>query len=251
MEFLACPIGFSGGMYFADKYIFKRPNRNVWEIVGGFLFAIFGLTLFQWGLPAIGIDIFFRDPIVFGTNIAPHILFAIGAIFALIGYCSVQILESRFAKAEAATLSKADRRIHELSRTRWQILRSSGFALATLLTLMLTILLIIAFRPTSWKVEKKAARFLEQIITSINEQTNFYKEHSQFNVVSDIETHLSKISRNYKWRIFRQSENLIEYFVTFDETYEFQFDVAISKKGHILTKLFLLPPRKHKKPNLD
>lgn len=251
MIFLAFPIGGTLGISYVDKRMLKREKSDKGKILGGFFIGVFGILLVFWIIPVIyNIRLFDWFGPIFGEGMDIFLFPFVAVFFSLIGYNSLGIFRKLFYKASTARFQGMDKKVKthvgmadktdELPKLKWQIIGTPKFALIILSISILLIFLLIVCRPTPWKAERKARAFLEKVITSVNNDTDFYKKRSKENAVSDMEEHKTMISNNYIIEVFN-NEGPYEYFVTFDEKYTFKVDINRSREGLILYKFYFIP----------
>lgn len=249
MLLIAWPIGLSLGMYSVGKLLLRTAIIDVWAIPAGFFAGLFSILLFGYILPLFGLNILDWAPIILGRNIDVYMFLMVAAFFSLIGYNSLSFFKKPHSKASKTRNQALNGNITtnvdvasetgELPKLKRNTISSSKLPLIILSVSILLILLLIAFRPTPWKAEQKARGFLEKVLVSVNDSTDFYKKHSTENVMRNIEEQKTKISKDYIIEVFN-NEGPYEYFVTFDKKYTFKADINYSG-GLILYKFYFIP----------
>jgi len=81
------------------------------------------------------------------------------------------------------------------------------------------------------KKEQKSREFLEQIIESVNNQTDFYKKRASALNVRQIEIYKDKFSNDYEIDLIDSDPGHYEYKITFNGKNEFLIIVLITKDG--------------------
>ena len=185
---IGIPLGSTLGIYIQDKRKYELPTYLPWRISSAFLVSLFGVMMVLKVLPLYGIDITDWLPPVFGKKIAIEFDLLNGSFFSLIGYLLISLFGGRKGP-ELQTSAVFFRRILPLG--------------------ILVILVSVAvYLSVTWQKEKidsvketeRSIRFLGQFLSSINEETDFYKNHSTETVLQEIQTYRSKISKNYDRR---------------------------------------------------
>ena len=75
--------------------------------------------------------------------------------------------------------------------------------------------------------KQKVEEFIEQIITSAIEQTEFHKKHSSNHAIDSIQKEAKNFSNCYKIRFMDVTFNAYEFTVIFDNGSEFYVDVIV------------------------
>ena len=226
---LAAPLGCSLGIYVIDRLIFKYSNHTGWRILAGFLLGFFGIFTVWKVLPLFGMNVFLWIPPVCRTDIDAYVIPFITAFFSLVGYHSIGIFSYFFNKTRIATTDTGSKRTIYLSRLSWLLLLLS----------ILVIFLSIVFRPTPWRQEKKARKFLVKVVTSINENTDFYKKHTKKQALDRIKKYRHLIIEDRHIKLYGSSEQGVhEYFVTFGKMYKFKVNIRVTKGAFILDRFY-------------
>ncbi len=76
--------------------------------------------------------------------------------------------------------------------------------------------------------QKRAQVFIGKIITSVLEDTEFYKRNSHKDAIDELENNKDKISENYLISIVDYSWGVHEAYILFDNKTRFYADVVIS-----------------------
>lgn len=99
--------------------------------------------------------------------------------------------------------------------------------LITLAFSILSTLLIIRINRilTMDRNEHRAREFVETVVDSINQRTDYYKYHCRKDVLSDIEESIGVISSNYKVTVIDSEWSYYEFDLTFDGKNKFLVDV--------------------------
>lgn len=179
---MAVPLGCSLGIYILDRTVYGAPTSPIWRVLFAFLGGYAGLGLSYIVMPILlshyghyeGLIITFLPPFIVG-------------FMSVIGY----LLPGLFGRKESG-------------------MQTSTVFFGRILPLgILMILVSVAFYlSVTWQKEKidavketeRSIRFLGQFLSSINEGTDFYKNHSTEAVLQEIQTYRSKISKNYERR---------------------------------------------------
>ncbi len=81
------------------------------------------------------------------------------------------------------------------------------------------------------RTEQKSREFLVQIIESVNDQTDFYKERTHAMDRREIDINRDKFSEDYEIKLIDRDLGHYEYKVTFDEENELLIIVIMTEDG--------------------
>ncbi len=119
--------------------------------------------------------------------------------------------------------------------------RHTALIIFSVIILSILILLISIFAIGRYMTEKETEevkRFIGQIITSVNEGTDFYKKQSHEKAVENIQDHKGEISVDYEIFINEVSMGHYECSVTFNNKTKFGIVVEAYKDDIRLTHFF-------------
>ncbi len=93
-----------------------------------------------------------------------------------------------------------------------------------------------------FREREKVTKFIDQIVHSVIEQTDFYKEHSNTQVLANLEKHAIDFTDFYKIDISDHTFDAYESIVTFDNGKQFYVDVLLRKEGLELFRWIYMDP---------
>lgn len=108
-------------------------------------------------------------------------------------------------------------------RLRWLIILSLFTVLLSIISTLLIVNISILW--TRDRNERRAREFVENVVDSINQHTEYYKHHCSKQAIEDIEGSIAVITANYKISVIEAEPSYYEYDVTFDGKNKFRFDV--------------------------
>jgi hypothetical protein len=117
-------------------------------------------------------------------------------------------------------------------KTKFRINRKLLFFLLGLLPLIVLISWHIQTRHESLRKEQEAREFLEQVITSINNETEFYKIHTNELNLKDIEANKDGLSKDYKIHLIDFDPGHYEYEMEFSGGKRFYIVVIKFEEGY-------------------
>lgn len=109
----------------------------------------------------------------------------------------------------------------------------------TLIVIILVILILIitpvaVLRYVGLKRQQEVRLFIEEVVESINDQTDFYKKHAEKRAISGIERHIGSITDNYEVLIVDYDWGTYDYRVAFDNNNTFRVKVVRDKDVYIV-----------------
>jgi hypothetical protein len=101
-------------------------------------------------------------------------------------------------------------------------------SIISLLVSILSMVLVVRINSilTFDRNERGAREFVEKIVGSINQRTDFYKYHCRKDAIPDIEGYVSEFTNNYKITFIEFSSPIYSYDLTFDGKNKFRIDVV-------------------------
>lgn len=80
------------------------------------------------------------------------------------------------------------------------------------------------------KNEQRAREFVQKIVNSINQHTDYFKQHSEKDAIKEIEENIGEITDNYEIEVLDYEWAYYEYRLTFDKTNK--FNVSVMRLAH-------------------
>ena len=215
--FLSVPLGCALGIYLVDRITKTAPKFRLWGIVLGLWAGLFGVALPTRIIPHIGYNF---DEWLFerlGVRIDELVSLLEAAIFALIGYNCIRLIRLFFDRMHSVRYEKNE---ETTPKGRCRIITSNTVAFVILCVSIVTIFLGIIYRSELFNKKAETRAFLEQVIVSINKDTDLYKQ--QFQKLSEIKQnpwqYLDQVSDKYTISLvdFNFDEGRYDYIVTFN-----------------------------------
>jgi archaellum biogenesis ATPase FlaH len=98
--------------------------------------------------------------------------------------------------------------------------------IAAVFSILSTVLIVrISLILTFDRNERRAREFVEIVVDSINQQTEYYKHHCSKDALAEIEGSINEITDKYKITVITAEQSYYEYDLTFDGKNKFTVDV--------------------------
>lgn len=222
--FLGAPLGSVLGVYIVERIFYKSLAMPSWVMISSFWISILGVFLVMFTLPIHGLDLFEWFLALLGRRIDKLVFILSASLFCILGYNCVKFIFERVHNAMHATNIEEDK-IAELQRKSHRLITRRRVAFVAFCVSIILVFLGIVFREKVFNREPKARAFLEQIIKSINEDTNLHKE--EFQGITwrnrDPSSYLDQVSSNYQIMLVKSDfdKGGYEYTIIFDDKTKF------------------------------
>jgi len=238
--FLIAPVGAIGGIYIVERMIRKSRTVSGWGLVTGLWTGLFGLLLVAYVLPYYGLYVPYRGFELLGVRIDEPIFILTMSLFAVLGYNCVQLLGIAFVGSRCTASTKVpelDEKAQMPAKAPPAV-NSHRLAFMVLCLCIVAIFLVIVFRARIFNKEPKARAFLEQIVRSINENTELHKE-----IFQDVAwrkrppwQYLNRVSDKYEISLVEADfdKRFYEYLIVFDNKTRFRAIVVDYRRDFAL-----------------
>ncbi len=230
---LGAPLGSVLGIYILERIVYKLRKIQLWGMIVGFWIGILGFVLVTFILPNNGLDLFEWSFALLGTRVDQPIFILSTSLFCVVGYNCTEFVFDKIRSTTYVTHLDKDKMVKSSEKGQ-RIITRRRMVFAALCVSIILVFLGIIFRSRIFNKEPKARAFLEQIIRSINEDTNLYKEEFR-GVTWEKRTpwsYLDKVSDNYEILAVKsefEEGHYYEYKIIFDN--ETIFHAAIADYG--------------------
>jgi len=228
------PIGSALGMYLLDKWIYGPPKNLVLRILISFLIGISGFKLVTiWATQ--GQKDILLSPLPSELFLHPVII----AFFSLTGYLLAGLFRNK--KAESGSPLDGENNLTEengeasatLGKKLWR------FIIAILFLGILTVLsftAIFLLTPPAAEIEAAGVeKFFQQFLTSIINNTDFYKAHSSESAIQNIKNSRSLFSGSYDHYRQKCQQCLYEYSIVFDKKHDFEVKIEGTNRNFVVS----------------
>ena len=233
--FLCLPIGSALGMYLLDRWIYEPPRHLIWRILVASLIGVGGFKLITICVTQSQKDILL-SPLPSELFLHPVIV----AFFSLIGYLFVGLFEKGRSKGQSSenigNVADEDEDILLTRREKQKMLVIAIIFFGTL-TLLTAIGYCIIFLPLSLSQEVEAAgatNFFKQFLVSINNDTDFYKIHTDELPRTAIQKYRPMFSSNYTFSLEKSVKGWYEYYVIYNEKNVFKVGIDASNRSFVV-----------------
>lgn len=239
--FLGAPLGSILGIYILERFVCKSKIIASWAMVLSFCISVIGVFLITIILPIYDLlDISEWFFALLGRRIDWLISTASASLFCVLGYNFAKFITDIIHSTVYAINVPKNKLAKSPDESR-RIITRRKVAFSVFCVSIALVFLGVVFRAKVFNREPKARAFLEQIIKSINEDTNLYKE--EFQGITwrkrDPWAYLDQVSNDYEIILVKSDfdEGGYEYSVIFDKKTEF-YAVVVDYGKHYTLEVF-------------